>query len=96
VPLKHVLPRDPKGRFEMILKVAFGNSPLALARAAGVSRAAVNKWPPERDIWLLDEHLARALDAEISATVIRQRILVDLKQQLLDRMFDPLRLGKWD
>jgi hypothetical protein len=94
VKLKHVLPRDPEGRFKMILEVAFGNSPLALARAAGVSRAAVNKWPPERDIWLLDEHLAKALDAEISATLLRHRILTDLKIQLLDRMFDPIRIGK--
>ena len=83
---KHVLPADPEGRFRLILKVVFAGSPAALARAAGVSRAAVYKWPPEQ-AWLLDTHLAKALDHEIADTVERHRMLVDLKTKLLERMF---------
>jgi hypothetical protein len=39
-------PADPKERLDAILKDCFGNSRLALARAASVNRALVNRWPP--------------------------------------------------
>ncbi len=89
---KHVMPADPESRFKFILKVVFGNSPSALAKAAGVSRTAVYKWPPDQ-IWLLDTHLAKALDSAIADTVERHRMLVDLKTKLLERMFGNTEKG---
>jgi hypothetical protein len=81
---KIIFPEDPADRLDFVLDKAFGNSPTALAIAAGVSRAAVNKWPPAAG-WLLDEHLSRAIDFEIAAAKQRLELLGSMKMALNHR-----------
>jgi hypothetical protein len=72
------LPEDATERLKFVLEKAFNNSPLTLAKAAGVSRAAVNAWPPIAE-WLMDPHISNALEHEIKAADERARMLFELK-----------------
>jgi hypothetical protein len=57
----------------------------ALATACGVSRAAVNKWPPGTPA-LLDQHLMKAIDYEIWWAGERLKMLHEVKEGMADRM----------
>jgi hypothetical protein len=72
------LPEDAAERLLFVIDKAFAGSPLALAKAAGVTRAAVNNWPPVAE-WLMDPHISKALDHEIKAADERARMLFELK-----------------
>jgi transcriptional regulator with XRE-family HTH domain len=65
-------PADPKERLDAILKDCFGNSRLALARAASVSRALVNRWPPGSKM-VMDRHLLTAIEHELD--VAEERVI---------------------
>lgn len=72
------LPTDPKKRLEFMLEHFFGNSPQRLALAAGITRAAVNKWPPAMVV-LMDRHLLVAVDHELTAASDRVTALLEAR-----------------
>jgi hypothetical protein len=77
-PTKSFFPADPKKRLEFVLQRFFGNSPLRLALAAGITRAAVNKWPPATVV-LMDKHLLVAIDHELTAASDRVTALLEAR-----------------
>jgi hypothetical protein len=74
---------DPEKRLNAVLRDIFGNSRLALARAAGVSRSLVNKWPPGSEI-LMDRHLLTAIDHELAVLDERRAVLIAAKSGIKD------------
>ena len=82
------LPDDPGECLRYVLRVVFDDSPAALARAAGVSRAAVNKWltqPPAA----LNAYLKAALEDELVRLATRHAMVAEIEvcaQARADRM----------
>jgi hypothetical protein len=76
------LPEDRKARLEHVGTLMFGKRYMRkLAKAAGVSPALVNKWPPDA-AWLLNQYLYRAVKAEEIAAQKRVKELGELRHQL--------------
>jgi hypothetical protein len=76
------LPEDRKARVEYVGTLMFGKRYMRkMAKAAGVSRSLVNKWPPEAG-WLLNQHLYRAVKVEELAAQARVKALGELRHQL--------------
>jgi hypothetical protein len=74
---------DPEERLNAVLEDVFNNSRLALARAAGVSRALVNKWPPGSAL-LMDRHLLTAIESELEVLEERRGVLIAAKYGIED------------
>jgi hypothetical protein len=72
------LPTDTDELLAFVLANYFDGSPLRLATAAGLSRAYINKWPPESRIIML-EHILVALETELAAAKERAGVLHDAK-----------------
>jgi hypothetical protein len=72
------LPTDTDELLAFVLANYFDGSPLRLATAAGLSRAYINKWPPESRIIML-EHILTALETELAAAKARASTLYDAK-----------------
>jgi len=80
-----LLPDDPAKRLDYVIRKVFDGSPKALAIASGVSRTAVNKWPPD-DTETLDRHLAKAIEHEMRVTEERRQMLFDFHFHMRDRL----------
>lgn len=80
------LPKDPKAVLKLVVANYFGKSPQALATAAGVSRAAVNKWPPKVSPVSMFTYLLVAVETEIKAANQRSRDLSELKMGLRESL----------
>jgi hypothetical protein len=76
-------PEDPEDRLNAVLEDVFSGSRLALARAAGVSRSLVNKWPPGSEI-LMDRHLLTAIESELAVLEARRAVLIGAKYGIKD------------
>jgi hypothetical protein len=79
------LPADPAERLMFVVDNYFRKSRLALSRAAGVSRAAVNQWPPQSAL-AMDKHLLVAVEREIQIADDRSKVLFELKMGLREHI----------
>jgi hypothetical protein len=76
-------PVDAKERLKAVLAGVFGGSRLALAKAAGVSRSLVNRWPPGSAL-LMDRHLLAAIENELELLEERRAVLIGAKYGIKD------------
>jgi hypothetical protein len=83
---KELMPDDDQSRMEYVCLRLFGKRTAytALANACGVSRTAVNKWPPGSPA-LLDMHLMKAIDYEIRWAEERLKMLREVRDAMRDR-----------
>jgi hypothetical protein len=84
--MRYVLPEDPKQLLHQVAGDMFpGKSWVSrLAAACGVTRQAVNDWPPA-DTHLMDDHLTRAVTGEITRGSARLQLLHEILIALRDR-----------
>jgi hypothetical protein len=83
--VKIAIPENPKERLTWFGKLVFGNRWVsALAGAAGVSRQAVNGWPPA-DVASMDAHIEKACDVELQRTIKRVYMLEEILSALRER-----------
>jgi hypothetical protein len=85
VPIQ-LMPDDDESRLGYVCLRLFGkrSAATALAHACGVSRTAVNKWPPGSS-YVLDLHLMKAIDYEIKWSEDRLKMLREVKAGMRDR-----------
>jgi len=86
------LPDDPAEFQLYVLREVFDNSPAAMGRAAGVSRAAVNKWlaqPPAA----LNAYMKKAIEHELAVLEARHAKVAEIEvraKMRADKMRDAL------
>lgn len=73
------LPDDPGDFLQYVLVRVFDDSPAALARAAGVSRAGVNKWLSGRLPASLNAYMKKAIESELARLTERHAIVADVE-----------------
>jgi transcriptional regulator with XRE-family HTH domain len=76
------IPDDPLEFLKYVQERVFDNSPAALARAAGVSRAAVNKWLKMKSGRLppgLNAYMKTAIESELARLAERHAMVADIE-----------------